>query len=86
MWNNTVSKLKIKCSPIKNIQNNKVCGEYPEKNIEAVAISGIELANTKPDISGFIQSYPDKVVWNSYAMDRENHSKNAFSRNAKSFR
>ena len=71
------SKHKIKCSLIKNIQNNKVRGKYQEyKNTEAVAISGIELAKTQPDISGFIQSYLDKLVWNLYAMDRENHSKN----------
>ena len=49
-----------------------------KQNSEAVAILQIELAKTQPDISGFIQSYPDKVVWNSYAMDQENHSKNDF--------
>ena len=37
--------------------------------------SGIELAKKKPDISGFMQSYPDKVVWNLYAIDQGNHSK-----------
>ena len=40
--------------------------------------SGIELAKRKPDISGFMQSYPDKVVWNLYAIDQANHSKNGF--------
>ena len=43
-----------------------------------MAISGIELAKTKPDISGFIQSSPEKVLWNSYAMDRENYSESGF--------
>ena len=43
-----------------------------------MAISGIELTKTKPDISGFMQSYPGKVVWNLYAIDQANHSKNGF--------
>ena len=50
--------------------------EYPEKtNTEVVAISGIELDKPKSDISGFIESYLEKLLWNSYSMDQENHSK-----------